>query len=147
MKGHIGAGRAAGLILGGLMVLAAGGCSDKVENGEIKKTLPRPGGGVTAFLVRHETWNNFYYEVFMRDKDHIDDLVFRSTSTYEGPPDLEWATPDILIIRMRCGAIEDYSNAYPVDGDGYKTKDIFIGLEGNKLCKDPSAYVKGASKP
>lgn len=139
-------GRPVGLVFAALLVLAAGGCRDDAREGNIQKNLPRPGGGVNAILVRHETWDHIYYEVFMREKDGSDELVFRITSAFEGPPDIQWTSPDTLLIRTKCGDIEDYSNGVMLNGD-FNFKEIFIGLEGNRLCKEPAAYVKGASKP
>jgi hypothetical protein len=42
------------------------------------------------------------------------------------------------MIRMKCGDVGTYTNRYQY---------VFIGLEGNKPCKELSAYVKGAPKP
>ena len=71
-------GRPVGLVFAALLVLAAGGCRDDAREGNIQKNLPRPGGGVNAIFVRHETWDHIYYEVFMREKDGSDELVFGS---------------------------------------------------------------------
>jgi hypothetical protein len=129
------------------MALAAGGCSDELKNKDhvIQKTLLRPGGGVSAFLVKHETWDHIYYEVFMRKDGDTETRMFAATYAYEGPPDLRWAGPGTLMIRMKCGSIEDYSNSFWL-GEEFKVKQVFVGLEGNRLCKEPAARAKAADK-
>lgn len=142
------AGRNIFRVVSVLMALAAGGCSDDLKNKDhvIQKTLRRPGGGVSAFLVRHDTWDHVNYEVFVRQDGDPEFRLFLTNSAFEGPPELQWTDPDTLIIRMKCGYIEEYSNAYML-GEKFNFKEVFVGLEGNRLCKEPAAGVKSADKP
>src|SRR4051794_34845830 len=91
MKRRIDPGRAAGLIFCGLMVLTAGGCSYRIE-GDVKKTLHSPGGGLTATLARYESWKNRLYRVYItRDSDKSSSyLVFQISPGLEGPIDIIW---------------------------------------------------------
>lgn len=153
MKDRIGLGRVIGLILAGMAIMLVlvgvvavtflGG--NKIK-GDIKKNLPRPGGGVSALLVQHDTWDHRYHEVFMRRNDGTSYLVFRANNSYEGPPNIVWADSRTLLIQMKCGAVEEYENGFTL-GEEFGFKEIFIGLEGNKLCKEPAFYPKMPGKP
>lgn len=128
-----------------LLALMAGGCSVKVR-GDIKKTLPRPGGGVVALLATQETWEDYVYRVYMREEDGSLSSIYSADRSYEGTPDIEWTDPNTLVIRMKCGDISDYTNHFEY-GHGDRFVKIFIELEGGKPCKDPSAYVKDRNEP
>ena len=145
MEGRIGAGRIAAWVSATLLALMAGGCDEKVR-GDIKKTLPRPGGGVAALLVKQETWEDFVYRVYMREGDGSVASIYWADRSYAGSPDIEWKDLNTLMIRMKCGDIGEYTNHFEYFLHGQLAK-IAIGLEGNQPCKEPSAYHRGSSKP
>lgn len=123
------------MALATLLALAVGGCGDKVE-GEIKKTLPRPGGGVTAILVKYEGWRDYIYRLYMRrGYDNTTWMIFWTERNYGHAPDIAWVSPDALVIRMACGDIGKYSNTFEYESNG-DARVAFIGLEGNKRCPE-----------
>ena len=134
MKRHIGAGKAAGLMGAAMLALMAGGCGNHIE-GDVKKILPSPGGGLTATLVRYESWKNILYRVYItRDRDQSSDyLVFQASPGSEGPVDIVWREQYYLVIRANCGDIDKYQNNFD---------HFFIGLEGNRPCQDHPAQIK-----
>jgi hypothetical protein len=136
MKRNTGQSRPAGPVLAGLLALALGGCSDRIE-GDVKKTLHSPGGGLTATLVRYESWKNILYRVYItRDRDESSDhLIFQISPGLEGPADIVWKAKDYLLIRVNCGDINIYRNNFDY---------TFIGLEGNRPCQDHPAHIKNS---
>jgi hypothetical protein len=136
MKRRIKLGRVAGLTLAALLALTTGGCSDRIE-GDVKKTLHSPGGGLTATLVRYESWKNILYRVYItRDRDETSSyLVFQISPGLEGPIDIVWQGKDYLLIRANCGGINIYQNTFD---------HTFIGLEGNRPCQDHPAQIKNS---
>jgi len=136
MKSHIDPGRVAGLVFAALLALTAWGCSNRIE-GDVKKTLHSPGGGLTATLVRYESWKNILYRVYItRDRDESSDyLVFQISPGLEGPADIVWQGKDYLLIRVNCGVISKYRNTFDY---------TFIGLEGNRPCQDHPAQIKNS---
>jgi len=136
MKGRTGFGKAAGLVFAALTMLAVGGCRNRIE-GDVKKTLHSPGGGLTATLVRYESWKNRLYRVYItRDRDPSSDyLVFQISPGLEGPIDIVWQGKDYLLIRANCGDIDTYQNTFDY---------TFIGLEGNRPCQEHPAQIKNS---
>lgn len=136
MNGRTGFGRVSGLILATLMTLAVGGCGDDKVEGKVLKSLPRPGGGVTAILVMYDGWEDYIYRLYMhRGYDNTNWIVFWSDRNYGHAPDIQWTSPDSLVIRMQCGDIGRYQNRFE-----YEVNRVigvaFIGLEGNKFCPE-----------
>lgn len=136
MQRNKGQNRHVGLALAVLLALPASGCSDTIE-GNVKKTLHSPGGGLTATLTRYESWKNILYRVYItRDRDSASSfLIFQISPGMEGPADIVWQGKDHLLIRVNCGDINIYENRFD---------DAFIGLEGNRPCQEHPAISKNS---
>jgi hypothetical protein len=111
-----------------------GGCGDDKVEGEIRKSLPRLGGGLTAILVKYEGWDDYIYRLYLRrGYDNTTWMVFWTDNNYGHAPDIAWVSPDSLVIRMQCGNIGRYENNFEYEVNG-ETRIAFIGLEDNKIC-------------
>lgn len=146
MQDRTGLGRSIALVVAGMLLVAVplalgsymlfGNWWRAEIRGDVKKTLPRPGGGATALLVRQEAWEDYIDRVYLRADDGYLNSVFRSERDYSGPPDIEWKSPDTLVIRMKCGDIGEYQNNFDYTLNG-KLKKGAVALEGNAPCPEP----------
>ena len=125
------------------LCLAAGGCSDRVK-GVVQQELPQPGGGFTAIFAKdvgHFTTSDVYYDLYLRwPKDGYTERVF-SVTDFDEDPKIRWQTHNALVIHMACGTIRRYQNEFEYNLWNANASPVFLGLEGNRLCKHSGEAV------
>ncbi|HVW75218.1 MAG TPA: hypothetical protein VHC39_16390 [Rhizomicrobium sp.] len=132
-------------LVGCVACLANGGLDDRIR-GKVVQELPQPGGGFTAIFTKDTGgWatNPIYYRLYLRwPETGYTKLVFSVTDN-DADPKVRWESADALVVHMTCGTIMQYQNMWEFRLKNAKGYPVFIGLEGNRLCKHFDGHVPG----